>query len=136
MYWPTRIAVLLLPVLLGACQWGTRPTGFKPALSPDGALVAVRVRGEPADRKGELYAVDSIGVIMRLAQLTRISWAQLSAMDVSHVGADYDVLKGERVSPEKRARLSLLSRFPQGLSGDLLAQVLKKLDQTSLREVP
>ena len=81
-----RSLVLFLALWVGGCAWGTRPLSFTPAVSPDGVLAAVRVLGETRDRVGELYAVDSIGVTMRLEQLTRVSWARLSAMDVHHMG--------------------------------------------------
>jgi hypothetical protein len=104
-------------------------------MGPQGARVAIRVRGEGTDRRGELYAVDSIGVIYRGNQLTRVSWPRLEAMDVDQVGSDYDVSFGESVDAAKRAKLALLSRFPQGLSDNLLRSVLSVLNQSALEEV-
>jgi hypothetical protein len=133
----TRFISRSFVVLLcaAACNWGTRPTDLASAMGPEGARVAVRVRGESSDRVGELYAVDTIGVIVRGSRLTRVSWPRLEAMDVDHAGSDYDVSFGESITAAKRARIAPLCRFPQGLSGDLLRSVLSALSQTALEEV-
>jgi hypothetical protein len=128
-------AFVVLMCGVAACNWGTRPTDLTPAMGPQGARVAVRVRGEASDRIGELFAVDSIGVMVRDVKLTRIRWPQLAAMDVKQLGSDYDVSFGETVTASKRAKLAPLSRFPQGLSGDLLRSVLSALNQSALEEV-
>jgi hypothetical protein len=121
---------------VAACQWGTRPREFRPARGPAGAEVAVHVAGERRDRLGELYAVDTAGVLIaRNARLVRIAWARLAAMDVERLGNDYDVSPRETVDAAKRERLSLVSRFPQGLSGPLLAQVLARFRQDAVDAV-
>jgi hypothetical protein len=51
------------------------------------------------------------------------------------MGSAYDVAFGEVVTPAKRAKLAPLSRFPQGLSGNLLRSVLSTLGQSALEEV-
>ena len=126
---------MVLMLAVAACDWGSRVEDFAPSYSPRGARVAVRVRGESTDRVGELFAVDSIGVVLLEARLTRVAWQRLEAMDVLHMGLDYDIRRGEAVTTEKRAMLTPLSRFPQGLSGDLLRSVLSKLSQSALEDV-
>ncbi|HSQ29257.1 MAG TPA: hypothetical protein VLN49_05370, partial [Gemmatimonadaceae bacterium] len=115
-------AFLLVAMALAGCNWGTRPQKFSPALGPRGARVAVRVTNEPSDRLGELFASDSVGVTILDddRRLTRIAWQRVDAMDVSKVGAEYDLRHGEQPSADKRQRIALLSHFPQGLGGDLL----------------
>lgn len=127
--------VILLFVAASACHHGTRPERLILANGPQGAEVAVRLRGEVGDRVGELFAVDSSGVIIRMQALVRIGWPAVEAMDVDKFGDSYDVARGETVTPDKRAKLALLSRFPQGLGGPLLAAVLQKLGQGALVEV-
>ena len=130
------IAILLL-VSLAGCNWGTRPQNFSPAQGPQGARVAVRVTNEQSDRLGELLASDSIGltILDDDRRLTRIAWPRVEALDVSKVGDQYDIRHGEEPSADKRQRLALLSRFPQGLSGDLLARTLALLRQDALQEI-
>lgn len=131
------LAFVLVAMSLAGCNWGTRPQKFSPALGPQGARVAVRVTSEPSDRLGELFASDSIGVTILDddRHLTRIAWQRVDAMDVSKVGAEYDLRHGEQPSAAKRQRIALLSRFPQGLSGDLLSRTLAALELDGLREI-
>lgn len=128
-------AALIATLALSACQFGSRPENFPPARGPEGARIALRVSGEQGDRLGELYAVDSVGVIMRNTQLTRIAWTKIDAIDILRVSRGYDVHPGERVDAPHRARLALVSRFPQGLHGALLARVLSASEQGALVEI-
>jgi hypothetical protein len=128
-------AIVLLPGLT-ACHWGSRPEKFPPALSPVGARVSLRVRGESADRIGELYAVDSVGVTVHDARLTRIHWPALTTLDVFGLSRRYGVHSGgSTVTGPQRERLAAVSRFPQGLTGELLTRVLARLQQDALVEV-
>lgn len=126
---------LLSTVALGACVWGTRPNRFPPALGPQGARVALRVTGESLDRVGELYAVDGEGIVLAQSSLTRITWPRVLAMDVDRLDEKFDILAKETVSAEKRERLRLISRFPQGLSGALLDSVLSKRGQRAMEVI-
>ena len=100
----------------GCFNHGVQPDSFGPAQGPDGARVALRVQGESADRVGELIAVDSIGITIRDQRMIRVAWSRVAALDVAQLGDDYDIRFGEIVTAAKRARLALVSRFPQGLS--------------------
>ncbi|MFL5581523.1 MAG: hypothetical protein ACJ8AO_14230 [Gemmatimonadaceae bacterium] len=127
---------LTAALVLAACSHGTLPQKFPPANHPTGVKVAVRVRGDSADRVGELYAADSAGLVLADARVSRIAWPVIEAMDVEGLDDRYDVLHGEAVTPVKWSRLALVSRFPQGLSGELLARVLAMRGQAALAEVP
>ena len=134
---PVAWTVLVIAMSIAGCNWGTRPQKFSPALGPQGARVAVRVTNEPSDRLGELFASDSVGVTILDddRHLIRIAWRRVDAMDVSKVGAEYDLRHGEQPDADKRQRIALLSRFPQGLRGDLLSRTLAALRQDALREI-
>jgi hypothetical protein len=112
-----RQLLLAALVLEAGCVWGTKPTGFPPAMGPEGALVAVRVKGEPADRVGELLAVDSVGLTIGGQHIVRVSWANVEAMDVDNAGSYYDIQIGEQITKEKISHLALIARFPQGMRG-------------------
>ena len=130
-----RGTVLLLGALAG-CHWGANAKSYEPAMSPVGASVTLRVRGETTDRAGELYAVDSAGVVLKGARLVRVRWNRMGAMDVLKLGGGYDIRADQQVvDAAQRARLGAVSRFPQGLSGELLTRVLARLDQPALDEV-
>lgn len=131
-----RRMLLALVCLVSACiNYGVRPSRLSVANGPFGAEVAVRVRAEDVDRVGELYAVAAAGVTLRARTLVRIAWSRVVAIDVEKFGARYDVTPGETVTDAKRSRLSLVSRFPQGLNGPLLSQVLARLGQSALEEI-
>jgi hypothetical protein len=100
-----------------------------------GARVAVRVHGEGADRRGELFAVDSLGVMIGGERLVRVRWSRLAAMDVDRLDHPYDISFGEQVAPERRERIATVSRFPQGLSGELLQRVLTKFTVKTLEDI-
>jgi hypothetical protein len=126
--------MLMLGVSSSACSWGTRPRTFGPANGPEGATVAVRVAGEAQNRIGELYAADSSGVTIANPRLVHIPWKRLVALDVHRLD-DYDIWRGEVVTAQKRSRIARVSRFPQGLTGDLLARVLRHVGQDSVEVV-
>lgn len=130
-----RALALAAAASLAACNWGVRPENFPPARSASGAIVAVRVTGENVDRVGELLAVDSSGVTILSTTLAHVSWRRLRAMDVEQLDDRYDVVRGERLRAGKRARLALVSRFPQGLSDALLGRALAQLGQAALERV-
>ena len=106
-------------------------------MTPSGARVIVRLRGESTDRTGELYAVDSVGVTVRGERLVRMRWPRIAAIDVAKLGKGYDVSSDHaEVDAAHRARLAAVSRFPQGLTGALLERVLSRVGQSTLEEMP
>jgi hypothetical protein len=112
-------------------------------------MVAVTVSGGEPGRQGELIAADSSGVTIMARillptspgvtrptpRLARLAWGRIAALDVDAFGASHDVRIGESVPGDKRARLALVSRFPNGLSGELLARMLAILEQDALEEI-
>ncbi len=139
---------LMCAVFIVACQWGTRPQNLRPAIGPEGAIVAIRVSGESTDRTGELFAADSTGLIMerwlvwkgravsKTGGLLHVRWSRIAAMDVDQLGGMYDLASGATMSPDRLARLTLVSRFPQGLNSQLLREVLRARGQAALEELP
>ena len=125
-----HIPSVLAFAVLTACTHGTQPSNFPPALGPEGASIALRVKGETRDRVGELLAADSTGVTMLETRVVLVAWASIHAIDVDKVGAPYDVLPGQTAHDHRQ--LALLARFPQGLRGSLLAAVLKAKSQDTL----
>ena len=138
---PARLTMLAVVLLLAAlllaagCNWGTRPQNFAPALGPAGASVTFRLREGRSTQTGELYAVDSSGAILLAPRLVHVAWSRFDWADVQKLGDEYDVAGRQPVGAEQRARLALVSRFPQGLSGDLLQRVLRMLSQPALEEL-
>lgn len=135
--WRPTLAICSMWLLLGAsaCRWGMTPGRLPAANGPQGVQVAVRVRGEPTDRVGELFAADTIGIVVRAGQLQRVAWGRIHAIDVAGFGVPYDLAPGMAADASVRARLALLSRYPQGMEPGILARVLEVLGQAALVEV-
>ena len=130
-----RVFALLACVVVTACRFGAQPSEIAWVNLPEGAHIALRVTGEPQDRVGELLAVGDDGIMMRGDKITRVYWNRVSAIDVEKLSGDYDLLRGERASAERRLRLALISRFPQGLSDELLSRLLAAHQQTAVEEL-
>ena len=128
-------AGLLATLALAACNWGTRPGNLEPATGPSGVRIAYRLSGDELDRFAELFAVDSAGMLVLDRKLMHVAWSRVSAMDAYRLDGDYDLRKNEKMLPGKRAKLALVSRFPQGLTGTMLARVLAELKQDAVEAV-
>jgi len=131
----TMLTLSLLAVA-GACTWGTRVISQPFAKTPAGANAAYQVRGAPTASFGELFAVDSNTVLIHSDRLRRIPWARMTYVNFPTLGSKFDLRSGERPDSAKLARLGRVSRFPQGLSGPILAQVLLAIKQDAVEDVP
>lgn len=131
---PTILIAVLL--LAGGCVWGIRPAKLPVATTPGGARVSVVLTGSKMTLAGELFAADSSGLLLHHQRLTRIPWARISFLDAMTLPDTYDLTAKDAATPAKQRRLALVSRFPQGLSGPLLAQVLATLRQDAVEELP
>jgi hypothetical protein len=127
-----RRAGLVWLMSLGACQWGTTPKKLNPLLTASGVQVAITLPVQTWPLRGELYAVDSTGAMVKADLLTQVPWSAMRSMDVVGFGTGFDMPTGMGMSIEHRERLRLISRFPQGLNGSLLTRVLQTLRQDSV----
>jgi len=130
-----RAYLAAIAVLLTACIHGTQLKDFRPAHSPDGAQLRLRLVDRKAVSIGELFAVDSTGVLLFSGRLTHVRFERIRALDFVQLGAPYDMYTG-RLGSADIEHLRLVSRFPQGLDGPTLARVLTALGQDSVQEVP
>lgn len=128
-------SLIFLSVSMGvmsSCSHGASPSRIRSLAAPSGAKVAITVEGQNWPLRGELFAVDSVGVLVRTEQLLRVRWTKLSFIDVDQLGRDVDLSMVELGRAAKIERLRLLSRFPQGLNGQLLERVLRELGQSQI----
>jgi len=78
---------------------------------------------------GELLAVRDDGIVIRLQQrLALVPYASIRRVRVGEL-PDYSVGAGTP-SPERRARLNALSRYPQGIGPDLQRVLFAQSSQT------
>jgi hypothetical protein len=115
---------------LAGCQVGTHARNYQPATGPAGAIVNL----ELADRsrtRGELLAVEPDALLLlRIDELTRISLSQIRRGRAPKIGFD------GRLAGNTRERLRLVSRFPQGISGELEGRLLQAHGQSAVKILP
>jgi hypothetical protein len=130
---------------IAGCSYGPRIDDFRSATGPEGATVRVTVPG--AAYHGQLLetrpdaililssarietksgdAVQSAETRIRLLPFARIESVQFQR------GSKIEGHKWLPADAASRERFRLLSRFPQGLTPDLLQQLLKMYGQTEV----
>lgn len=132
----TVLWTLCLSLGLASCQWGQRAERLPAAITPAGATVRLQGYNPGSSAEGELYAVDSTGVLLHDGRLRQIAWSELRSFLVLRFGDAYRSSGGVVPPEEKRRRIAAVSRFPQGLEGELLARVLAQLQQPSVERLP
>lgn len=130
-----RAFVLLAFLTTSSCRFGSKASDIDWVNSPEGARIALRVNGEPKDRMGELIAVSDSNVVIRTDKITRVAWSRVYAIDVDKLGGDYNLLRGQVATADERQKLALISRFPQGISPELLTRLLALNKQTDVEEI-
>lgn len=112
-----------------ACQLGGRVDRFAPAKQPGGVATTLWFRGGGTG-EGELLVVqDTAFVILDQDTVTLVPYRALKSGRFSQVGELTDLPPSEDV----KSKLRLVSRFPQGLSPDLLARLLAAYRQSTLK---
>jgi hypothetical protein len=138
----------LLLLSLTACLHGALPKSFPPAQGPDGATVTYQLRSSDKKWEGEVYAVDSAGFLIRNRQeirghnlifqdlrLVRIGWESIRRLDMHNLPFPFDVGMSEKPTAERVQRIALVTRFPQGVSAELLANILASLGLDRVEEL-
>jgi hypothetical protein len=127
-------ACYLGSVLLGlaSCSVGPRAEKFAPAHSPGGADVRLEFgKGKPL-AVGELIAVQDTALLIREESvLELVPFASISRGAATASGSRASFAR--RPTPAVRERLRLLSRYPGGVTPELLRQLLAAYEQTELK---
>jgi len=142
--------VLLLACVAAGCSLGMTATKYPPALGPRG--VGVRLDLGQRQVVGELIVVRDSGVVILTggtsssvptaegnttrardqARLQFVAYRDILSSKVDRTSASVAVTDRQAPDPGVRERLRLLSRFPQGLTADLLKRLLAAHGQTEL----
>ena len=126
-----QITTLVLLFLLTGCRYGVTVESFPPARTPRG--VTTKITSDRREFSAELIEVRDTGILILAA--TRFRLLPYSMIDSSRAeGLNRDYTFGGRRSPtaETRERLRLVSRFPQGLTPELLQKLLEANGQLQL----
>ena len=127
-----RAAAILGAALVAAgCKVGLSAHGFHPARSPAGVLVAIQTSASTL--RGELLGMTPDGVVV-LDEARRVTSVPYPL--VRHVWSkqmrSVIIRSNERNVPGRLAYLRRVSRFPQGVSEDLIRDLLAAYGQDSL----
>jgi hypothetical protein len=126
---PLHPGLLALTLLLG-CGVGTTTSGYQPARGPAGASIDLEL-SDGRKVHGELLAVETDRLLVlqtgRLVRVPMTSLEHTSAPKVSHAGPDFPA--------DVRTRLRLISRYPQGVTGELESRLLQAYNQSAVDEV-
>ena len=123
---PRVRAVAGLSMLAAACLLGTPAGKFEPARGPRGVTAELRLV-ERGHLQGELLAVAESALVVRTSVITVVRYQSLRVGVFRQVGT---VSFGGRAPANRdRERLRRVSRFPQGLSPELLQRLLQAYGQ-------
>jgi hypothetical protein len=128
---PRTLATLAL--VAAGCSYGQTAPKFIAAYGPHGVTARiVTVRGE--DISGELLAVEDAALLIeRQNALTRVAYASIREARFEPSGRALG--HGRPPSPTELSALKLRSRYPQGVSEDLLRTLLAAHGQQAVKEV-
>src|SRR5688500_5306095 len=123
-------ALWLLILAIAGCGVGPRVRDFIPATSPAGVYSIIRMRDQT--HEGELLALDDSAFVL----ITRDGVVQIPFSVI--IGAEFAQVK--RISAASAAdfrgslgrHLRLVSRFPQGLTPELLSALLRSRQQNEM----
>lgn len=130
------IAVVVVLSILQSCRYGTTVESFPPARTPKGVIgTIVTNRG---GFQAELIEVRGDGILIRADLKFRLlPYSTIVSFRFGGVPGGGNVGNRRELSPPVRERLRLVSRFPQGLTPELLRQLLEANSQAELeRETP
>ena len=134
------LSLIMLGLAVSACQVGPTVETFKPAHDPEGVRMTLELNKDlvPGDElEGELLEVRVDGLLLNVApapgaesdarRVWSVSYSQVKRMKMAQrTGWVYEV------DARKREKLTLLSRFPQGLSPELLEALLSSQNQDAI----
>lgn len=119
-------------MLLGACRVGPTVETYTAARVPEGVRIDARTEHESI--AGEVIEVrDTALVALNGGRLVLVPWEALRNVRVT--GLSVIPTRGSWMTPEDRAALRRLSRFPQGMTPEIQARFLAHLGQSEIRVI-
>jgi len=121
----------MLACLSNGCTFGMTARKYRPAQDPKG--VTMRIETAQGKLLGELIEVRDSGIVVLADQKLRLlPYTAILSSEVDQTSSHYAISKGTVPKPDVQAHLRLLSRFPQGLTPELMGQLLAAYGQTEL----
>lgn len=140
-----RAGLSFVAVSLSACHVGPQIKDLDLAHNPEGATVEVQVLPPEGKGKlkfeGELLEIRDDGIIFSGAdendsddEIIFVAWSSAARVKATQFGG-YSAAMGRSLewSPETKERFRLISRFPQGISSEIMDSLLAAHRQEELR---
>jgi hypothetical protein len=130
-----RSEILLVLAMLGggtACTIGKTAAGWPVAKQPQGATVSLK--SGSTSFTAELIEVAPDGVVLK-NRAGRLVFASFSVIDnLVALSTDAEYTMGKRMPPTRaaRAKLSMVSHFPQGMTAEIRQRMLALSGQTEI----
>ena len=140
-----RVGLIIVAVSVSACHVGPQIKDLDLAHNPDGATVEVQVlASEGRDKlkfEGELLEIRNDGIIFSGAaandsadEVIFVAWSKAARVKATRFGG-YSAAIGRSLewNSETKERFRLISRFPQGISSEIMDSLLVAHRQEQLR---
>jgi hypothetical protein len=140
-----RVGLIFVAVSMSACHVGPQIKDLDLARNPDGATVEVQVlASEGRDKlkfEGELLEIRNDGIIFSGAaandsadEVIFVAWSRAARVKATQFGG-YSAAIGRSLewNSETKERFRLISRFPQGISSEIMDSLLVAHRQEQLR---
>lgn len=139
--WSNALATSALLVMLAGCTVGPNVMKLAPAQTGQGIdIVVVPVDTPDGPRyeriDGELLAVRPDALLLRASRIVLVAYSSMEDVTVEGLKRLNFGDGQPPPSKEQREELRLLSRYPQGVSDDLLRRLLDAYDQDELHTIP
>lgn len=139
-----RLSTAAILLAVTACTVGPQIHEFKPASSPNGVFMDVRLHGNIVGGKrlyGELLSARPDGLLLSIVpkdrpdevgKVTLVPYWMLDVIEPEQMGYVKVRSEGRNMDEERLKRLNAVARYPQGLSEELLAKLLAAVDQEEI----
>jgi hypothetical protein len=128
------LTLVILACLSNGCRLGMTASKYRPAQGPRGANMHVKTA--QGRLSGELIEVRDTGIVLLADQKLRLlPYTAILSSEVDQTPSRYSISKRTVPKPDVQAQLRLLSRFPQGLTAELMRQLLDANGQAELAGV-
>ena len=124
------LTVLVLACLTNGCSFGMTARKYSPAQGPKGIMMHVSTGQKQLT--GELIEVRADGILLADEKLRLLPYTAILSAEANEKDTPYRISKGTVPNRDVQEHLRLLSRFPQGLTPELIQRLLDAYGQTEL----
>ena len=128
----TKFLLLLVAACVcGACHYGPTFSSYPPARNPHGAEAEIITTSKGSITAEIIEVRDSDVMILSDGKLELRPYASIKSLTIGGLKRSFNI-GGRPLSSKTRDELRLFSRFPQGLTPELLSRLLQANGQTEL----